>query len=281
MLHRISVSTMALGALMLSIAAAAAHDETKYPDWSGQWRRAPGTGIVWDETKPRLKQEAPLTPEYQAIWEASVADQAAGGQGGDTRVRCISNGMPRMATIVRPLGFFIQPDITLVIYDNNIPRWIYTDGREMPKDAEPSYAGYSIGKWLDTDGDGRFDTLEVETRNFKGPRIYDETGIPLHYDNDSIIKERLSLDKANPNLLLNEITTYDHALTRPWTITKHYYRVPGRVEFHEDLCSENNMHVYIGKEGYFLSGDGYLMPTKKDQRPPDLRYFKQTQQTQK
>jgi hypothetical protein len=34
--------------------------------------------------------------------------------------------------------------------------------------------------------------------------------------------------------------------------------------------------VVIGKENYFLSGDGFLMPTKKDQPPPDLRYFKQT-----
>jgi hypothetical protein len=262
-------------ALMLSIAGAAAHDETKYPDWSGQWRRAAGVGINWDETKPRLKQDPPLIPEYQAIWEASVADQAAGGQGGDTRVRCIPNGMPRQMTIVRPLGFFIQPDTTLVVYDNNIPRWIYTDGREMPKDAEPTYAGYSIGKWLDTDGDGKFDTLEVETKNFKGPRIYDDSGIPLHHDNESVIKERISLDKTNRNILLNEVTTYDHALTHPWTITKHYQRVPGRVEFHEDVCSENNTHVYIGNEGYFLSGDGYLMPTKKDQPPPDLRYFPQ------
>ncbi len=266
------------GALALSIAAAVAHDESKYPDWKGQWKRATGIGIIWDETKPRgLAQKPPLTPEYQAIWEASIADQQAGGQGGDTRVTCRSNGMPRMATIVRPIAFFIQDDMTLVVYDNNIPRWIYTDGRDFPKEGEPSYAGYSIGKWLDTDGDGRFDTLAVETRQFKGPRIYDDSGLPLHYDNESVIKERLSLDKSNPNLLLNEITTYDHALTQPWTVTKHYQRVPGPIEFHEDLCSEDNMHVYIGKEGYFLSGDGYLMPTKKNQAPPDLRYFKQTQ----
>ncbi len=265
-------------ALAWSILGAAAHDESKYPDWKGQWRRAPGTGIIWDETKPRgLAQQPPLTAEYQAIWEASIADQAAGGQGGDTRVTCVSNGMPRLMTVVRPLAFYILSEITLVVYDNNIPRWIHTDGREFPKDGEPSYAGYSIGKWLDTDGDGRFDTLEVETRDFKGPRVYDDSGMPLHYDNQSVFKERLSLDKANPNILLNEITTYDHALTRPWTVTKHYHRVPGKVEFHEDLCSENNMHVYIGKEGYFLSGDGYLMPTKKGQAPPDLRYFKQTQ----
>jgi hypothetical protein len=266
------------GALVLSIAAAAAHDESKYPDWKGQWKRAPGIGIIWDETKPRgLAQKPPLTPEYQAIWEASIADQQAGGQGGDTRVTCRSNGMPRMATIVRPIAFFIQDGMTLIVYDNNIPRWIYTDGRDFPKDGEPSYAGYSIGKWLDTDGDGRFDTLEVETRQFKGPRIYDDSGLPLHYDNQSVIKERLSLDKSNPNILLNEITTYDHALTQPWTVTKHYYRVPGLIEFHEDLCSEDNRHVYVGKEGYFVSGDGYLMPTKKNQAPPDLRYFKQTQ----
>jgi hypothetical protein len=266
------------GALALSIAAAAAHDESKYPDWKGQWKRAPGTAIVWDETKPRgLAQKPPLTPEYQAIWEASIADQQAGGQGGDTRVTCRSNGMPRMATPVRPLGFFIQDDITIVVYDNNIPRWIYTDGRDFPKEGEPSYAGYSIGKWLDTDGDGRFETLEVETRQFKGPRVYDDSGLPLHYDNESVIKERLSLDKSNPNILLNEITTYDHALTQPWTVTKHYHRVPGPIEFHEDLCNESNMHVYIGKEGYLLSGDGYLMPTKQNQAPPDLRYFRRTQ----
>src|SRR5258708_29276558 len=124
MLHRISFGTIRAfspgfdgpcaltGALMLSIVAAAAHDASKYPDWSGHWRRAPGAGIIWDETKPRgLAQQPPLTPEYQAIWEASIADQAAGGQGGDTRVTFVSNGMPRMAIIVRPLGFLIQDDI--------------------------------------------------------------------------------------------------------------------------------------------------------------------------
>ncbi len=39
-------------------------------------------------------------------------------------------------------------------------------------------------------------------------------------------------------------------------------------------CSENNNHVEIAGEGYFLSADGLLMPTRKDQPPPDLRYFK-------
>ena len=149
-------------------------------------------------------------------------------------------------------------------------------GKGFPADNEPSYAGYSVGIWLDTDGDGRFDTLEIETRDFKGPRNYEPSGMPLHLDNQSIVKERLALDKANPNILKNEITVIDHALTRPWTVTKNYHRIPGG-RMYEDLCNESNNHVQIGKEGYFLSADGYLMPTKKGQAPPDLRYFKQSQ----
>jgi hypothetical protein len=143
----------------------------------------------------------------------------------------------------------------------------------MPKDAEPSYAGYSTGKWLDTDGDGRFDTLEVETRNFKGPRVYDDSGLPLHHDNESVIKERLSLDKSNRNILLNEITTYDHALTRPWTVTRIYRREHKAAWFEHPCESAYNHHLFIGGENYFFSADGRLMPARKGQPAPDLRNF--------
>jgi hypothetical protein len=277
-IYRIAMCAVAgTAALLLTLAGAAAFDETKYPDWSGTWKRAPGTGIGWEETRPRGRgQQPPLTPEYQAIWEASMADQDAGGQGGDTRVTCISNGMPRLMTIIRPIEFVVLPAITYVIYEKNLPRRIYTDGKGVPPENEPSYAGYSVGKWLDTDGDGRYDTLEVETRDFKGPRNYEDSGMPLHLDNQSIIKERLSLDRANPDILRNEITVIDHALSRPWTVTKNYHRVPGG-RMYEDLCNESNNHVQIGKENYFMSADGYLMPAKKGQAPPDLRYFKQSQ----
>jgi hypothetical protein len=277
-LDRSSISAIVLtAALLMTLSSAAAFDETKYPDWSAQWARAPGTGIGWDETKPRGRpQQPPLAPEYQAIWEASMADQAAGGQGGDTRVTCISSGMPRLMTIIRPIEFFIMPTITLVVWENNLPRRIYTDGRDFSArdNSEPSYAGYSIGKWRDTVGAGRYDTLEVETRNFKGPRVYEDSGLPLHADNQSIVQERLFLDKANKDILHNEITVVDHALTHPWTVMKNYHRVHD-VEWHEDLCMESNNHVIIGKENYFLSADGRLMPAKKGQAPPDLRYFKQ------
>ena len=44
--------------------------------------------------------------------------------------------------------------------------------------------------------------------------------------------------------------------------------------WHFNDCAENNHHVFIGKDNYYISGDGFLMAVKKGQQPPDLRYFK-------
>src|SRR5215470_7542101 len=190
-----------VAALLMLATGAAAFDESKYPDWGGQWKRPRGVGTQWDQTKPPgLGQQAPLTPEFQAALEASIKDQATGGQGADTHVSCLTNGVPRIMTATFPIAFVITPTVTYIHFEAFMPRRIYTDGREFPKDEEPSYQGYSIGKWLDTDGNGLWQDYN---------------------------------------------------------------------------CDEANNHVVIGKENYFLSGDGLLMTTKKDQPPPDLRYFKQ------
>jgi hypothetical protein len=276
MLDRRSIGLAALvAALLLPLADLQAQDAGKYPNFSGQWKRPPNAGIQWDQTKrPGLAQQAPLIPEYQKIFEASIADQALGGQGENVRVNCTTNGMPRVMTVIRPIEFVVMPKITYVIFESYMPRRIYTDGRAFPTDEEPSFIGYSIGNWIDQDGDGRYDALEVETRNFKGPRNLEATGLPLHRDNGTIVKERFQLDKADKDTLLNEITVIDHAFTRPWTITKRYILEKDKVIWKEDECGENNNHVVIGKDNYFMSADGYLMPTRKGQRPPDTRYFK-------
>ena len=70
---------------------------------------------------------------------------------------------------------------------------------------------------------------------------------------------------------------FDHALTRPWSVDKTYRRDPNPYpNWCRISCAEGNNYVVIGTDTYFLSGDGFLMPTKKDQAPPDLRYFRQT-----
>jgi hypothetical protein len=275
MLNRSAIAALTLAAaLALPIAGARAFDESKYPDFSGQWRRPPGVAIQWDQTKPLGRgQEAPLTPEYQKVFEASLADQAAGGQGNDPPFRCIPYGLPRIMSVIYPMEILVTPKTTHILFDYALPRRIYTDGRPWPKEIEPSFYGYSIGRWVDEDGDGRYDVLEIESRGFSGPHTYEATGIPLHEDGKAIITERLFIDKADPDMLHDVITVNDHALTRPWTVDKHYKRDHNPVWFLND-CSEDNHHVWIGEEHYVLSGDGLLMPSKKDQAPPDLRYFK-------
>jgi hypothetical protein len=91
----------------------------------------------------------------------------------------------------------------------NRNRRIFTDGRDWPKDMHLTLQGHSIGKWIDTDGDGRFDTLEVETRRLRGPRAFDANGMPMFSDPDSRVLERISIDKSNPNVMLDEISTID------------------------------------------------------------------------
>ena len=284
MLYRGAIGAAALAACVcVALSSAFAFDETKYPDWKGGWRRVAFPGIVgqpgYDPTKLDGKpQQAPLTPEYQAIFEQNLVDQAAGGQGTDPTYTCLSPGMPRVMTTFTPFEIVVTPKMTnMLIQHIHDSRRIFTDGRDFPNKIEPTFVGYSIGRWIDEDGDGRYDVLEIETRGLKGPRSFDPAGIPLAFDNQSIFKERLYLDKADPNILYDEITTIDHALTRPWTVTKKYARVPLKgIEWAEEVCHEGNGHVEIGKASYFLSGDGYLMPTVKDQPPPDLRYFKQS-----
>jgi hypothetical protein len=294
-----SAITVAVTATLLMVSAAQAASDTRYPDWKGAWTRwfPPGStrdlngGFTaggqpsHDQTKPWGRgQEAPLTPEYQKVLEDSLADQANGGEGNffDHAVRCMPGGMPLMTIGFGPMEFIVTPDTTYIANTSREPlRRIYTDGRDWPTDLDPTptYAGYSIGRWIDEDGDGIYDVLEVETRGpFKGPRAYDATGLPLHFDNQSIFKERIFRDKTDPNILHDEITTIDHALTRPWTVDKKYVRNPNpRPRWTEDSCVENmnSSMIAIGRESYFMSADGLLMPIRKNQSPPDLRYFKQ------
>jgi hypothetical protein len=254
---------------------AARYDPARYPDWSGpmRWIATPG-GNRYDPTRPAGRaQQAPLTPEYQTKFEAGLKDQAEGGQGANQTYACLPGGMPRDMAGNQGLEFVATPKVTHVIFIQAMPRRIYTDGRDWPDNVDPSYFGYSIGRWIDRDGSGHYDLLEVETRNFQGPRSFDNAGIPLHADNQTIIKERIFRDRQDPEIIHDVMTTIDHALTRPWTIDKTYRPLKNR-EWVQNICTVGNMHVQIGQDAYFLSADGLLMPTKKDQPPPDLRYFK-------
>ena len=247
MLERHAVGVVILAALLPMTFVSAAAD-MKYPDMQSQWRNptAGRGGNPWDPNKPMgLGQQAPLTPEYQATFEASLKAQKEGSQGNSRGSTCEIAGMPKMMNFSEPMEIVIRPNIFYFIPVQVPTRRIYTDGRAFPKDAPPTLGGYSIGRWIDEDGDGRYDVLEAETRHFKGPRVFESTGLPLHDDNQTVVKERIYLRVRKPIWI-------------------------------EKNCHESNPHLRIGDEEYFLSADGKLMPVSKGQRPPDLRYFEQT-----
>jgi hypothetical protein len=264
---------------------ARAFDDAAYPDLRGQWIGVRGTAGGGQPSFDPVKrwgttQDAPLIPDYEAMFKANLIDQREGGQGTNATSTCLAPGMPMVMNAHSPMEIIVLPDITYIRVDHirDTHRRIYTDGRDWPAEIEPGFDGYSIGRWIDTKRDGHYDLLEVETRAFKGPRSYDASGLPLHRDNQSIFKEQIYLDAANPNLLHDDLTVIDHGLTRPWTVHKTYRRNANpRPIWIEYVCAEGQQLVHIGTQGYMLSADGYLMPTRRDQPPPDLKYFNQTQ----
>src|SRR5438034_6394831 len=103
MQYAISIGAIAVTAVLWTAAASAQiMDYGKYPAWSGQWLAVPNGGPPrYDPSKPPGRgQQAPLKPEYAAIHEASLKDQAEGGQGIDIGYRCVPSGVPRQMSAI-------------------------------------------------------------------------------------------------------------------------------------------------------------------------------------
>ena len=254
------VSVAVAGLLCAMAADAAAQEKSRHPDWFGQWSRVPDGGVPrYDPTKPIRKQEAPLKPEYQARFEASMRDQDLGGMGLDMAYSCRPPGMPRMMSGVALMEFLISPGVTHILFDRNdyASRRIYTDGREWPK---IGIDDTTFPATQSANGSIRTATAAM-TNCWSKPgmcaiaRTWDQSGVPMADDDEGVIKERLFLDESNPAILHNEMTTIDNSLTRPWTVLKNYRRAP-KVRWAENNCIESQAWITIGKEVYYLSGDG-------------------------
>jgi len=92
--NRISIGLIAL-AVLLSMAPSGvvAFGDSKYPDFNGRWDRVGSPRWVTE------RQQPPLTPEYQAVYAANLADQAAGGPGDMASWYCLPQGMPMMMSL--------------------------------------------------------------------------------------------------------------------------------------------------------------------------------------
>ncbi len=151
MVYRGTLMALALAtALMLSVGAAKAQDKAQdktYPNWKGEWTtvipRLPGQQLRFDPNKPYGKgQQAPLTEEYQKIYQANLAEQAEGGQGLFLdHASCLPGGMPSMMS-AGTHEYVVTPETTYILLGTDVRR-IFTDGRPWPTDLEPTYQGFS------------------------------------------------------------------------------------------------------------------------------------------
>jgi hypothetical protein len=121
------------------------------------------------------------------------------------------------------------PGLIVILNERNATyRQIFTDGRPLPQDPQPSFNGYSTGKW---DGD----TLVVTTSGFREGTWLDRKGSPL--TESGTITERFH--RVNVGRLEIEITVDDSkAYTAPWTI-KLSQNLKVDTELLDYICLEN------------------------------------------
>ena len=138
--------------------------------------------------------------------------------------------MPKADAVAYPWKMIPTPGSIVIVYEAfNLWRQVFMDGREMSADANPTWQGYSTGKW---DGD----TLVVDTRGFNGKAWLDQLGRPT---TDALhVTERFR--RKDFGHLDIEITIDDpKAYSRPWTVTEAVNLVLD-TDLMEFICNENN-----------------------------------------
>lgn len=202
------------------------------PDLSGIWQ-VPGLKYLINIAAD-LK-DVPFQPWAQAEYDRR---RATFGKD-DPNNQCLPSIIPEKVAVTSPWKIVETPGITIVLYESRtIFRQIFTDGRALPKDPDPTWQGYSVGRW---DGD----TFVVETTGFNGRGWLDTNGHPTT-DALHVIEKYRRKDFGHMEV---EITIDDpKAYTKPWTITEPAVLQPD-TELIEYICEENNkdpQHI-VGK----------------------------------
>jgi hypothetical protein len=202
------------------------------PDLSGMWWIRPSgpanTGVppkylnnIAADLKP---EEVPMQP-----WAADLFKQRGEAFSKDfPYTRCLPSG-PMISSFPAPWKLIQTPGLVVILYENStIYRQIFTDGRVLAKDADPSFMGYSVGHW-------EGDTLVVETAGYNDKTWLDFSG---HPHTDAL---RMTERFRRPDFGHIEVQfTFDDpkAYTKPWTVTVHpELYLDG--DLLESICNDN------------------------------------------
>jgi hypothetical protein len=196
------------------------------PDLSGFWLPDNPTKYLLDLAADMRHEDVPLTP-----WGKSVLQERIDNNGKDhPGVSCLPSGIPEKDNIPDGLKLVQTEDLVLMLHESRtIYRQIFTDGRPLPKDPQPTWMGYSIGRWDK-------DTLVVETIGQNGRTWLDMRGLPgtesLH------VTERFTRPRIGR---MDIAVTIDdpRAYTKPWTVNM-VWRLEPDTDLIESICEENN-----------------------------------------
>jgi hypothetical protein len=201
------------------------------PDLTGIWVVASGkylANIAVDGV------EVPFRPEAAALYKKRRETNSVGRP----TERCLPHSVPDAALVGYPFKIIQTPAQLVVLFEPFIDyRQIFTDGRTLPKDPQPTWMGYSVGKW---DGD----TLVVDSSGFNDQTWLDDGGHP-HSDALHVIERFRRMDFGHMEL---GITIDDPKMyTKPWTVTVPYNLVPD-TELIEYVCeNEKDLVHMVGK----------------------------------
>lgn len=196
------------------------------PDLSGFWMPADEVKHLLNLAADMMPEEIPLKSWARDLYNARIANNGKDHPG----VSCLPSGIPEKDNIPDGLKLVQTEDLIILLHESRtIYRQIFTDGRPLPKNPQPTWMGYSIGHWDK-------DTLVVETIGQNGKTWLDMRGLP---GTEALrVTERFSRPKVGHMDL--QVTIDDPgAYTKPWTVNL-TWRLEPDAELIESICEENN-----------------------------------------
>ncbi len=221
---------------------AAASDSTAplSHDLSGIWMQYPGggaSGIPGMNTVDPSKRP-PLTPWGKAKFDAAkplLGPRAVPGQENNPSLRCDPDGPPKLLNLPNPFEIVQIPGRVLMFFElEHIWREIWTDGRPLPKDPDPSYLGYSVGHW-------EGDTFVVDTIGFNDKLWDDSYGDPRS-DATHLIERyrRLNHDTLELQIIIDDPKAY----TKTWVSPPKLHKLEPGWEIAEWFCVLDEESAY-------------------------------------
>lgn len=206
-----------------------------HPDLQGFWMPVPLVKYLLNLAADMKEEDIPLQPWARALYKERIDNNGKDHPG----VRCLPSGIPEKDNIPDGLKVVQTPDLIVFLHDSRtIFRQIFTDGRPLPKNPQPTWQGYSIGKW---DGD----TLVVDTIGQNGKTWLDMRGLPGTEELHVIERfHRPTIGRMDLTVTIDDRKAY----TKPWDVKMAWTLIPD-TDLIESICEENSKDLahMVGK----------------------------------